>query len=264
MATFTDKASSNSSSFVLLAPSDGVVPAAFQSVWRDQAEYNRVLTQMQKMRGRVALAEGAVLEKDLRPGRRHEMAGDTESWHIIKVRGEGQMLGCARILVHPERAPYSSLRLSRSPLATHHHWSDRIRQSVEEDMRRARQARLRVVEPGGWVVEEPLKFKADAISIALSAFAWSQLAGGCLAYVTATVKHKSSAILRRLGGDSIRFEGQEMPRYYDPEYRTEMELVRLETRSLNSRFESTMAPLRELLAESPVIQAEPDCAMLAA
>jgi hypothetical protein len=62
----------------------------------------------------------------------------------------------------------------------------------------------------------------------------------------------------------LKFQGQELPRYYDPEYECEMEILKFETRSLNSRFESSMAPLRALLAQSPVVQAERALVELAA
>ncbi len=89
--------------------------------------------------------------------------------------------------------------------------------------------------------------------IALSAFVWSHT-GGCPAHVTATVKHRSSAILRRLGGSSLKFQGQELPRYYDPEYECEMEILKFETRSLNSRFESLRLHFALFLLNRPLFK----------
>jgi hypothetical protein len=245
----------NTSPFMILAPSNAILPAAFRRVNRDQRGYDDMLCSMQQMRGRIALNEGAVREGDLGLGRRHVMAGDEDSWHLIRVGENENILGCARILVHSKHANFGSLRVSQTPLANSSEWKNQVRSAVEQDIKAARDSEMTVVEPGGWVIDEQLRGGSDAVAIALSAFAWSQLIGGCLAYVTATVKHHSSAILRRLGGSSLTFQGQELPRYYDPEYECEMEILKFETRSLNSRFESSMAPLRTLLAHSPVFQA---------
>ena len=254
----------NPNPFMILAPGNAVLPAVFRRIYRDQRSYNRMLSHMQQMRGRIAVEEGAVRKKDLGPGHRHVMAGDENSWHLIRMDENEKVMGCARILVHSEQANFGSLRVSRTPLANSPEWKNPLRFAVEQDIKTARSSEMTVVEPGGWVVDEQLRGGSDAVAIALSAFAWSQLIGGCLAYVTATVKHRSSAILRRLGGSSLHYQGTALPRYYDPEYNCEMEILRLETRSLNSRFESSMAPLRALLAHSPVVQAERALVELAA
>jgi hypothetical protein len=256
--------SNNPFSFMILAPADVVLPAAFRQVQQDQRAYHQLLCNMQQLRGRIALEEGAVRKKDLGPGNRHVMAGDEDSWHLIRTDHSGNAIGCARILVHSKNASFGSLRVSRTPLAKSPEWESQVRSAVEQDIKVARNSEMTVVEPGGWVIEEKSRGGADAVAIALSAFAWSQLIGGCLAYVTATVKHRSCAILRRLGGSPLKFQGLELPRYYDPEYECEMEILKFETRSLNSRFESSMAPLRVLLAQSPVVQAERALVELAA
>jgi hypothetical protein len=256
--------SNNPFYFMILAPGDAALPAAFRQVYQDQRTYSQLLCNMQQMRGTIALEEGAVRKRDLGPGNRHVMAGDEDSWHLIRTDPNGTMIGCARILVHSKHANFGSLRVSQTPLANSPEWESQVRAAVENDIRVARNSEMTVVEPGGWVLDEKLRGGSDAVAIALSAFAWSQLIGGCLAYVTATVKHRSSAILRRLGGSPLKFQGQELPRYYDPEYECEMEILKFETRSLNSRFESSMAPLRALLAQSPVVQAERALVELAA
>jgi hypothetical protein len=115
------------------------------------------------------------------------------------------------------------------------------------------------MEPGGWVLDEKLRGTSEATTIALSAIAWSQLMGECLAYVTATVKHGSCSIMRRLGGHSVHFGGQALPRYYEPDYQCEMELLRLQTQALNPKFDSMLAPLRHILASATVLQPDSDC-----
>jgi hypothetical protein len=254
------KHKSSLSRFILLAPKQVVVPPTFRNRWIDTEIHGQVLADMQRMRGRIALRENAVAEKDLDRDGRHRMPGDDSSWHLIRVCGSGKVLGCARILVHSDSARFSSLRLSKSALAKDPRWSKQVRWTIEAEIAAARKEKLNLVEPGGWVLEERVRGTSEAVAIALSAFAWSQLVGDCLAFVTATVKHESSSMLRRLGGDSIYFAGNPVPRYYEPQFQCEMELLKI--RGLNSKFESMLAPLRESLSASTVLQPEPENKML--
>jgi hypothetical protein len=251
------KSKSNPSRFILLAPKQIVVPPTFRNRWIDTEIHGQVLADMQRMRGRIALNEQAIKAKDLDREGRHRMCGDDSSWHLIRVCKGGKVLGCARILVHSEQASFSSLRLASSALAKDPRWAKRVRWTIEAEIAAARKEKLTLVEPGGWVLEERFRGTSEAVAIALSAFAWSQLIGDCLAYVTATVKHESSSILRRLGGDSVYFAGNPVPRYYEPRYQCEMELLKMQTRAMNSKFESLLAPLRESLSASTVLQPEP-------
>lgn len=257
------KRTNNLPEFIILAPEQAAVPKTFRNSWCDSEIHEQILGDMQQMRGRVALEEGAIQKSDLDQAGRHLMPGDENSWHLIRMAAKGRVRGCARILVHPETATYSNLRLSSSAAAKDPLWAKQIRWTVEKEIAIARKTKMKLVEPGGWVLEEQLRGSSEAISIALSAFAWSQLIGDCLAYVTATVKHGSSSMLRRLGGDSLYFGGQEIPKYYDPAYQCDMELLKMQTRAMNPKFESMLAPLRGLLSAATVLQPEPELGAMA-
>ncbi len=121
--------SNNPFSFMILAPGDAALPAAFRQVYQDQRTYSQLLCNMQQMRGTIALEEGAVRKGDLGPGNRHVMAGDEDSWHLIRTDPNGTMIGCARILVHPKHANFGALRVSRTPLANSPEWkAERVSQ----------------------------------------------------------------------------------------------------------------------------------------
>ncbi len=245
---------SNHSPFVLLAPANVTVPCTFLNRSLDMAIYTQMLAKMQVMRGAVALQEGAIHPKDLDGESRYQMPGDAASWHLLRVSKDGSIRGCARVLVHPERVAFAALRLSQSAIAKSVAWSTKVRLAVETDVNLARAAKLTLIEPGGWVVDTKWRGGMDGVSIALSLFAWSQLIGGCLAYVTATAKHGSSSILKRLGGSSLSFAGTPIPRYFDPQYGCEMEIIKLNTKTLNARFEPLMDSLRNVLASSMIVQ----------
>jgi hypothetical protein len=240
---------------MVLAPAGAAVPEVFANAVRDPGAHDQILARMQQMRGRVALKEGAVRRSELDSNARHRMPGDESSWHLIRLGEEGNVNGCARILVHPNTATFSELRLASSAVAQHPQWREQVRWSVESDLAMAREHKINVVEPGGWVLEEKLRGTSEAISIALSAFAWARLIGSCLAYVTATVRHRSSSMLRRLGADSLYFGGEEIPRYYDSRYACEMELLRLRNPNPHPKFERRLTFMQDLLSGAPVLQA---------
>jgi hypothetical protein len=251
-------ATSAESTFLILAPEKASRLESFQRVTCDGAEHARVLSQMQVMRGLVALNEGAIRPHQLDSHGRHIMSGDSDSWHLLRMSSDGKVRGCVRILVHAEQSTFSSLRLASAAIAVSPEWGPRLKAIVELELESARQSSLTIVEPGGWVLDESLRGNQEAISLALSVFAWSQLVGGCMAYVTATVKHGSSSMLRRLGGRPIRYADQDIGRYYDPHYECEMEVLRIDNQSLNPKFEPMMAPLRALLSASHVIKSDGD------
>jgi hypothetical protein len=60
--------------------------------------------------------------------------------------------------------------------------------------------------------------------------------GGALGLTTATVRHSSSTILRRLGGSLLEFGGSIVPPYYDPKYQCEMELLRFDSRKPSAKY----------------------------
>src|ERR1700688_996105 len=141
MKLFED-VSATSSTLMLLAPANALVPEIFQNVTRDQESHARVLASVQAMRGSVALNEGAVQLNDLEADHRYEMPGDSESWHLLRVGPEGKVRSSARILVHSDRALFSALRLAHSALATSATWSQPVRFAVEADLAHARMSAI--------------------------------------------------------------------------------------------------------------------------
>ena len=209
------------------------------------------------MRGRIAICEGAIHPSALDHSGRHHMPGDLASWHLIRLDESGRIRGCARVLVHPQSAVFSDMQLAHSELAKNPLWRHKVRAAVEADIKRSQKRQCTLLEPGGWVVEEDCRGGKDAAAIALSAIACSQFQRNCVAYVTATVKHGSSTILRRLGARPVKWQGEELPKYYDPNYGCEMELLRLDAQTLNERFEAPIRQLQQVLLCSSVLQAGP-------
>jgi hypothetical protein len=88
--------------------------------------------------------------------------------------------------------------------------------------------------------------------LALAGYSLGRIRGGCLGITTATVRHCSSSILRRLGGATLEADGVTVPRYYDPRYRCDMEVLRFDSRNPNTKYLHLIELLREKLANALV------------
>jgi hypothetical protein len=245
-------------SYAILAPQGARIPGCAVNINHDNSRYARLLTEMQRMRGRVALQENAITPNMLDFAGRHVMPGDEKGWHLVRLHGDGKVVGCARILVHPRNVLFQGLRIAASAVARCANWAHHVQKSVESDLSYARRHNVNVIEPGGWVIDEELRGTREAVSMAISAFAWAQVLGDCIGYLTATVKNSSSAILRRLGGRNLQNADTTIPRFFEPSWGCDMELLRFDTKSLNPRFDDTLGAVRHLLLNSPVVS--PDAA----
>ena len=70
---------------MLLAPYASRVPASFQNVVIDPQRYESILADMQKMRGRIYLEDGAIGHQQLASDGRHCSPVDPESWHLLTL-----------------------------------------------------------------------------------------------------------------------------------------------------------------------------------
>jgi hypothetical protein len=82
-----------------------------------------------------------------------------------------------------------------------------------------------------------------------------RIAGGALGITTATVRHSSSTILRRLGGSHLAAAGQTVPAYFDPRYNCEMELLRFDSRRPSAKYSGCIDLLHRKLANVLVVAA---------
>jgi hypothetical protein len=238
--------------FAILAPKGAATPFPSTNVCRDKIRYARLLAEMQRLRGRVALHEGAISASMVDSDARYAMPADEQCWHLLRIGRDGRVAGCARILVHPRNVIFARLRIASSSVARCASWAKHVRDAVESELERARLNGMTTVEPGGWVVEQALRGTSEAVAIALSAFAWAQTLGDCIGFLTATVKHGSSTILRRLGSRNLQTEGKTIPGYFEPAWGCDAELLRFDTNSLNPRFEGALTSARSKLLSAPV------------
>jgi hypothetical protein len=108
-------------------------------------------------------------------------------------------------------------------------------------------------------LHEQFRGTTDALRIALAAYALAESLGGCIGITTATCRNRSSSILRRIGGRSLEAGGVEIPPYYDPFYRCDMEILRFDSAAPNPKFTSLFARMQDEITQAQVIQRPANC-----
>jgi len=222
--------------FQLLAPPQTRFSASFGRAKFNEQLHCQYLAALQSLRGRIYLKDGAIQPWELKEDGRFPMAGDDQSWHFLLIDEYERTIGCAKYLVHPSTVPFEMLRIYHSPIMRDEHWGGKVRKAVEADLQRARREDLAYVEVGGWALSEEWRGTRAALEILVASYALGHLWGGCLGSCTATVRHHSASILRRIGGSSFCLGDEPIPPYQDPRYGCTMELLRFDSRSPAKRF----------------------------
>ena len=240
-------------SFQLLAPAQSQFTARFARTKKNEQLYDQHLSSMQKLRGQVYLKDQAIKDWELDEEGRFHMHGDEQSWHLLLLDESKEVIGCAKYLVHPSTVSYPMLHVSQSTVAKHSVWGGKVRAAVEADLRRCRDNNLAYVEVGGWALAEEWRNTRAALEILVGSFALAQIWGGCLGSCTATVRHSSSSILRRIGGTNYEWDGNPIPSYFDAEYGCDMELLHFDYRSPSPRFLPLIKQLETSLVKATVV-----------
>jgi hypothetical protein len=244
-----------SGSLMLLAPASDAVPSTFQDVDVDPRQHEHLLSQVQRLRGHVYCEDGAITPAQLTADGRHVQEADQFSWHVVSVQPDGEVTGCARYRPHAPKVAPEELGVWRSALARDPAWRSSFRQAVVHEIDLAWARGLSYVEVGGWAVARQWRGSLHAFETALSTYALASGLGGCIGITTATVRHCSARILRKLGGRSLELAGLPLPSYFDPQYGCEMELLRFDSSEPNGRYTAHINHMAARLLNVPVVTA---------
>jgi len=238
---------------ILLAPPKKTVPPVFAKVERSLKKHLGRLTEVQRLRGAVYLSEGAIGPNDLTKDGLHRTPEDEKGWHLLITNQEGRVSACVWYIEHHEVPHPNKLRVRDCPPALRRESKDVFWKAVESDLQIARREQLRYVEIGGWAVAEPSRRTSEGLILALAAYSLGRMFGGALGMTTATVRHSSSEILRRLGGSRLEADGTAVAPYYDPKYGCLMEVLRFDSRQPCPKYCGLIDLLKEKLARAQVI-----------
>ncbi|MBV8904149.1 MAG: hypothetical protein JOZ22_10995 [Acidobacteriia bacterium] len=243
--------------FELLCPPQRHGNQFFGRVRVDHELYGMRLKSLQQLRGSAYLKDGAIQPCELDEEGCFRMRGDEQSWHLLLIEDGRNVIGCARYLVHPNTVAFENLRFSQCALSKDPRYANRVRQAVESDLETARRHGLSYVEIGGWALAEEWRGTKAALEILAGSYALAHLWGGSLGACTATVRHGSSSMLRRIGGVSLEVNGEALPAYEDPQYGCSMELLRFDYRTYAPRYAPIVDQVKKKIGECAIIAATP-------
>jgi len=231
----------NSRIVILAQDVDGL---PFQNVISDRIRHRSLLSSAQRLRGRAYLKDSAIQPWDLSRRGFYVQPADNASWHVLMVDNHDQVTGCVRYRKHHRNVVFPELELARAAAANSYKYSDLVRDAVQVQIRTAMERRLDYVELGGWAISEAMRFNGDAVRMVLTVYALAQLSGGALAVTTATRRHNSASILKRMGGRRLTANGSELPPYFHPKYGCEMELLGFDSTAPNPHFQELIDEYR--------------------
>ncbi len=208
---------------------------------------------MQRFRGRTYLADGAITPEDLTWDGRHEQGCDSDSWHVLSVDQENRVCGAARYRHYEHLIAFREMSAGRAEIANSQVWGAKLERAVRFEYLAARSRGMGFAEVGGWALDQDLRGSMDALRIALTVYGLAQLLGGCVGLTTATVRHSSAAILRKIGGRSLAVDGHELPRYFDSRYKCDMEILRFDSSRPNPKFAGIIEKLKQELTSAELV-----------
>ena len=238
---------------VLLAPPDRTLPEAFENVDHSPSQHARLLADLQRLRGSIYLRDGAVEAHQLSSEGRHQTSEDERSWHLLMVDERGRVDACVWYMGHQPSIPVDRLRVRNCPLLEQPAWRNALVRAVESELAHAKQHGMSYAEVGGWAVAEKSRCTSEGLVLALAGYSLGRVLGGALGLTTATVRHCSSTILRRLGGTDLRVADRTIPSYYDTRYKCQMELLRFDSRQPSAKYSQLVELLKEKLTQVLVV-----------
>jgi hypothetical protein len=241
-------------SLALLAPPLARIPASFSSVHHDASRHSSLLRQAQALRGSVYLEDGAIDQSHMFNGR-HIVHSDPKSWHLLVLDESGQVCACTRYHHHPEGVEFSRLTAAESSLASCSEWGAKMKIAVEEELALSRSLDLPFVEIGGWALAPEIRGSVEALRMVLAAYAFFRTLGGAVGLATATIRHSSASILRRIGGRPLQHMGLQVPSYQDSHYRCTMEMLLFYSWAPNPRYDWWIREIGAEIRSVPVITA---------
>jgi len=239
--------------FAVLCPANSTSNGVFRNIEHNQPQYDNLVAEMQRLRGAVYLRDEAIQRSDLTSDGRHLSAIDERSWHVLSLDRNNRICACLRYSDESWARGFDDLWIRHAALSRVPELGWQFRGAVEDGMRSARDIGMGFGEVGGWAVAEQHRCTFEPLRIVLATYGLGRLLGGAVGLVTATFRHDSAPILRRIGLKSLVSRGKELPRYFDPAYGCDMEVLEFDSRRPSPKYEDAVNALAEILRTSPVI-----------
>jgi hypothetical protein len=244
---------SASDRIVFLAPPAADISSVFRRVETDDATHDRLVADVQRFRGGIYLKDGAIQPHDLTADGRHLTPEDDTSWHMLLLDEDRRVKASALYLEHGAEVTFDQLRVRHCAMAHDEAWRPKLMRAVQAELNLAKAGGMRYVELGGWAVSQDSRGTAGPLALALAVYGFSRRGAGALGMTTATFRHCSATILKRLGGDRFNVDGDVLPPYFDARYQCLMELLRFDSRKPNSKYLGLIDQVRDTLQKITVV-----------
>ncbi|MEO5922590.1 MAG: hypothetical protein ABIR70_02070 [Bryobacteraceae bacterium] len=148
--------------------------------------------------------------------------------------------------------PTSQMQLgvSKAAVADDPRWGKTFTSALRSEITLAQQLQVPILEVGGLAIDSSFRGSTAILQMVFAIYGLAQSLGGAIGISTVTKRHQAAMVLRRLGGQSLSHEGQEVPAYFDPSYGCEMELLKFYSWSPRTRHQDRFAGLQEQLFEN--------------
>jgi hypothetical protein len=243
----------NRSEFVILPPTGAIIPEAFRRIEYDTLRHNRLLASMQTLRGKTYLEDGAIRKEDLAKDGRHQTPADEHAWHVLSTDANGEVNTCLRFIDERDSKTFNRLWVSHTAMAHSPSMGWVLRKAVETRMIEAQAAQMAFGSVGGWASAPTERRTTGPVSIILATFGLLELLGGCIGTATATFRHQSATILRKIGLTRLNWRGTELPSYFDPQYGCDMEILEFDSGQVNPKYRETVKHFMSTLCSAPVV-----------
>jgi hypothetical protein len=138
--------------------------------------------------------------------------------------------------------------VSRAAIAGDSAWKHTVERSIASELALASFLNIPLLEVGGLALDESVRGTPAVLNLVLAIYGLARNLGGAIGISTVTRRHHASAILRRLGGESLRSGDREVPAYYDPAYRCEMEILKFYSWTPVRRHQNRFAELHRQIS----------------
>ena len=240
----------------VVAPSADRIPEWLPNVLVDEGVYSDTIDDIQRFRGYVYVQDKAIPTSALDTQGRHVSEYDYHAWHLILRDRRQDLCGAIRVGIvayGAENRNMDDLQIvqylsrmtpeGKAPLET----------SVMAFLNRCYSLQPSICEPGAWAVAEDVRKGRLAPVLAASIWSLLRAVGGAAGVATATTRHQSSEILRKMGGFELFADGLPLPAFYDAHHDCLIELVGFDSGYLNPRLEATVLEVEEYINDLPII-----------
>src|SRR5258708_4816824 len=155
------------SQLLLNPPADTPLPTAFPNVADDPIRHAGLVADLQRLRGRTYLRDGAVEPRELTRDGLHLTPEDEDSWHLVMLDRLGRVSACVWFKAHTPTVGVDQLRVRHCPLANHSDWRGLLWSAVEHELACARREGLGFAELGGGAVPASSRGTSEALVLAL-------------------------------------------------------------------------------------------------